>query len=79
MKRDLVQLGRDYGDFIIAVFERLCSDDGKTVAADDMAQFKSWHANKVLALETQFRADGVTESDISCWRAAWRNQIANCG
>jgi hypothetical protein len=76
MKRDLVQLGRDYGDFIIAVFERLCSDDGKTVAADDMAQFKSWHANKVLALETQLRAEGATEVDIGVWRGAWRDQIA---
>jgi hypothetical protein len=32
MPRDLAQLGRDYGDYIFAVFERLCADDGKTIA-----------------------------------------------
>jgi hypothetical protein len=77
MTRDLAQLGREYGDLIISVFERLRSDDGKTIAADDLAQFKSWHANKVLALESQLRAEGLTKSDISVWRAGYRDQFAS--
>ena len=68
-KRDLTQLGRGYGDFIFAVFERLCADDGKTIATEDLKAFETWNANKVLALETQLRAEGLTESDISAWRA----------
>ena len=79
MPRDLAQLGRAYGDFILAILERLCSDDGETIVADDLAKLKSWHADKVAALETQFRAEGLTESDISTWRAGYRDQFASRG
>jgi hypothetical protein len=72
MPRDLAQLGRAYGDFIRGVFERLCSDDGDTIAADDLAKLKTWHADKVAALETQFRAEGLTEADLAVWRAGIR-------
>jgi hypothetical protein len=47
------------GDFIIGVFEWLCSDDGKSIAADDLAKLTRWHADKVAAFETQFRAMGT--------------------
>jgi hypothetical protein len=71
-KRDLAQLGRRYGDFILAVFERLSSDDGETIAADDLAKLTSWHAAKVTALETEFRAKGLTDADLAVWRARIR-------
>jgi hypothetical protein len=72
MNSDLDQLGRAYGDFIRGVFERLCSDDGETIAADDLAKLTSWHADKVAALETEFRAKGLTEADLAVWRAGIR-------
>jgi hypothetical protein len=74
-KRDLAQLGRDYGDFIFAAFERLCADDGKTIATEDLKAFETWNASKVLALERQLRAEGLTASDISVWRAGYRDQF----
>jgi hypothetical protein len=79
MPRDLAQLGRAYGDFIRGVFERLCSDDGDTIAADDLAKLKAWHADKVASLETEFRAEGLTEDEISVWRAGYRDQFASRG
>jgi hypothetical protein len=72
MNSDLDQLGRAYGDFIRGVFERLCSDDGETIAADDLAKLTSWHADKVAALETEFRAKGLTNDDIAVCRAGIR-------
>jgi hypothetical protein len=76
MPRDLAQLGRDYGDLIVSVFERLCSDDGKTIAIEDQKAFERWHANKAGAVERELRAEGATEHDIGVWRGAWRDQIA---
>jgi hypothetical protein len=72
MSRDLAQLGRAYGDFIRGVFERLCSDDGETIAAEDLAKLTSWHADKVASLETEFRAKGLTEADLAVRRAGIR-------
>jgi hypothetical protein len=64
------------GDFIIGVFEWLCSDDGKSIAADDLAKLTRWHADKVAAFETQFRANGHGDG-ISAWRAGYRNLFAS--
>jgi hypothetical protein len=65
MPRDLAQVGRR---MVISSgrirFERLCSDDGDTIAADDSAKLTSWQADKVAALEMAFRATGLTEADI---------------
>jgi hypothetical protein len=74
-KRDLAQLGRDYGDFIFAAFERLCMDDGKTIASEDLKAFETWNARKVLALEGQLRAEGLTDDEISAWRAGYRDRF----
>jgi hypothetical protein len=76
-KRDLAQLGRRYGDFILAVFERLCSDDGTTIGTEDLKAFQFWNANKVLALENKLRAEGLAESDLPVWRSGYRDQFAS--
>jgi hypothetical protein len=75
MTRDLAQLGREYGDVIIAVFDRLCSDDGKTIATEDLRAFETWNASKMLALETQLRGEGATEADLGGWRRGYSDQI----
>ena len=54
MPRDLEQIGGDYGDFIVAMFERLCTDDG-TIAIEDQKAFEARRAMKVRALENQLR------------------------
>ena len=72
---ELADLGRAHADFLFSAFERLCADDDKAIANDDLVQLQKWHANKVAALETQFRAEGLTEDDISTWRAAYRDQF----
>jgi hypothetical protein len=76
MPRDFAQLGRRYGDFIIAKFERLCSDDGKTIEAEDLKAFETWNAGKMLAIENRLKGEGATEHDIGVWRAAYRDRIA---
>jgi hypothetical protein len=40
MPRDLTQLGRDYGDFIIAKIQRLYLDDGESIAIEDLKASK---------------------------------------
>jgi hypothetical protein len=66
MPRDLEQIGGDYGDFIVAMFERLCTDDD-TIAIEDQKAFEARRAMKVRALENQLRSEGATENDIGAW------------
>jgi hypothetical protein len=76
---ELTDLGRAYADFLFSVFERLCKDADKTIANDDLVQLQKWHANKVAALEMEFRAKGLGDDDISIWRAGYRKQFASKG
>jgi hypothetical protein len=73
-KADLAKLSREYAENLINVVDRLAGDDG-TLAAEDLKALEAWHAMKVHDLETQLRAEGVTEADIGSWRAACRDQI----
>jgi hypothetical protein len=77
--KDLADLGRTYADLLFSVFERLCADDDKAIANDDLVQLQKWHANKVAAMELEFRAKGLADDAISVWRAAYRNQFASKG
>ena len=52
--------------FIVAMFERLCTDDG-TIAIEDQKAFEARRAMKVRALENQLRSEGATENDIGAW------------
>jgi hypothetical protein len=76
MPRDLTQLGRDYGDFIIAKIQRLYLDDGESIAIEDLKAFETWNAGKMLAIENRLKGEGATEHDIGVWRAAYRDRIA---
>jgi hypothetical protein len=66
-----------HGDLVISVFERLCSDDGKTIATEALKAFETWNTSEVLALESQLRAEGLAESEISVWRTGYRDQFAS--
>jgi hypothetical protein len=73
---ELANDGRRYGKLLIAVFLRLCRDDGESIAREDLRAFNKWHEMKTDALVQQLRAEGASQSDVEVWRAGYRNEIA---
>jgi hypothetical protein len=67
---DLQSLGREFGEYLFAVFDKLFESDGNSPAPGKFEIYENWYKVKILEAGLLMYEAGVCNADVAIWEGA---------